>query len=76
MVKEAAGGINSKIRTFRANYTHQDDVDIALMACLDIMTEYLRYKAGKEEEANEAMESLTRLEKELDNAMGTNPSTS
>lgn len=72
VIKAAANGINSKIRTFRADYTHQDDVDIALMTCLDIMTEYLQYKADKEQEASEALHALKSLDEEMDKALNTN----
>ncbi len=69
VVKEAASVINSKIRTFRADYTHQDDLDIALMACLDIMTEFLRLQSSQEQETNQMMNALSRLETELDQTL-------
>lgn len=71
LIKAAAHGINSKIRTFRADYPHQDDVDIALMTCLDIMTEYLRYKSDHEQEARKALTSLESLEQKMEQALKT-----
>lgn len=71
VIKAAAHGINSKIRTFRADYTHQDDIDIALMTCLDIMTEFLQYKADHEQEATEALHALESLDQEMDKALNT-----
>ncbi len=69
VIKEAANGINAKIRSFRADYTHQDDLDIALMACLDIMTELLRLKSRQQADTSLAIDSLSRLEEQLDQVL-------
>ena len=45
VIEEAARTINAKIKAFKAEYKIQDDLDISIMCCLDIMTEYLTYKA-------------------------------
>lgn len=75
VIKEAAAGINTKIRAFRADYTHQDDLDIALMACLDIMTEFLKFRKSQEQETHQLMHALQRLEQEMDKSL-TPPSVS
>lgn len=69
VIKEAANGINTKIRAHRANYTHQDDLDIALMTCLEIMTEFLRFKSQQELDTGAALESLNRIGKELEDVL-------
>lgn len=69
VIKEAEAGINAKIRGFRANYTHQDDLDIALMTCLDIMTEFLSFRHQQSAETQEALHAIERLEAQLSAAI-------
>ena len=44
VIQEAAQAINAKMKAFKAEYKNQDDLNIAIMCCLDIMTEYLAQK--------------------------------
>lgn len=66
VIEEAARLINAKIKAFRAEYKTQDDLDIAIMSCLDIMTEYLTYKAQTQRSTGAILNELSILEQKLD----------
>jgi cell division protein ZapA (FtsZ GTPase activity inhibitor) len=66
VIEEAAKTINAKIKAFKAEYKIQDDLDISIMCCLDIMTEYLTYKAKQERLEESFLNELSVLEQKLD----------
>jgi cell division protein ZapA (FtsZ GTPase activity inhibitor) len=69
LVEKAAQSVNAKIKAFKAEYKNQDDLDIAVMCCLDIMTEYLTYKTRTQAEVEAATRQLSTLEHALDRAI-------
>lgn len=66
VIQEAAQSINTKIKAFKAQYKTQDDLDIAIMCCLDIMTEYLTHKTTARVQADTLLQQLSHLEQKLD----------
>jgi len=66
VIEEAARTVNAKIKAFRAQYKTQDDLDIAIMCCLDIMTEYLKDRTQSAQKVETALQQLSRLEQQLD----------
>lgn len=66
VVSEAAKTINAKIKAFKAQYKTQDDLDVAIMCCLDIMTEYLTHKGKHEAQIASVMSELSNLDQTLD----------
>lgn len=66
VIEEAAKTVNAKIKAFRAQYKTQDDLDIAIMCCLDIMTEYLKDRAHSQQQVETALRQLSQLEQQLD----------
>ncbi|MEM7655913.1 MAG: cell division protein ZapA [Bacteroidota bacterium] len=69
VIQEASQVINAKIKAFKAQYKTQDDLDIAIMCCLDIMTEHLKQKAKTRREAETFQEQLSLLESKLDETL-------
>ncbi len=66
VIEEAAKAINAKIKAFKRQYKTQDDLNIAIMCCLDIMTEHLGYKNKEADAAKEILNELSVLEEKLD----------
>ena len=66
VIEEAARHINAKIKAFKAEYKTQDDLDIAIMCCLDVMTEYLSHKVHAQRQSEDILNELSRLEEKLD----------
>lgn len=66
VIQEAAAAINSKIKGYKSQYKGQQDLDIVLMCCLEIMTERLKSKAHTEKSAKIALDELNILTKKLD----------
>ena len=66
VIEEAARTINAKIKAFKAEYRTQDDLDISIMCCLDIMTEHLTYRAKQERLEKSFLNELSILEQKLD----------
>ncbi|GAB4421162.1 MAG: hypothetical protein OHK0039_35650 [Bacteroidia bacterium] len=62
VIGEAAQKVNAKIKAFKAQYKTQDDLDIAIMCCLDIMTEYLREQAQYRQQIEAALKEISLLE--------------
>ena len=69
VITDAAEVINNKLKAFKAQYKTQDDLDIAIMCCLDIMTASLKDQKRSEQEAQEALETLAHLEEKLSESM-------
>ncbi len=69
VIQEAAQSINGRIKAFKAQYKTQDDLDIAIMCCLEIMTEHLKDKAHTARQTDTALESLDALEQRLDSSI-------
>ena len=65
VIEEAAARINAKIKAFKAEYKTQDDLDIAIMCCLDIMTEYLTHKSKDDQKEQDVLNELAILEQKL-----------
>ena len=70
VIQKAAQSINAKIKAFKAEYKTQDDLDIAIMCCLDIMTEHLGNQAQARQKAQTASQGLSLLEEKLDATLG------
>ncbi len=66
VIERSAETINAKIKAFKAQYKTQDDLDIAIMCCLEIMTEYLKDKARSQRESEMLLQNLSQLEERLD----------
>jgi len=69
VIQEAADVINKKMRAFKAEYTSQDNLDIAIMCCLDIMTEYLRFQTQGSKKVATVLNELSILEQKLDHSI-------
>ncbi|MDX2286990.1 MAG: cell division protein ZapA [Bacteroidia bacterium] len=65
VIEQAAQSINAKIRAFKAVYKTQGDLDIAIMCCLDIMTEYLSYRQMQSQQLDTALEAVAQLEQQI-----------
>ena len=66
VIKEAARSINAKIKAFKAEYKTQDDLDIAIMCCLDIMTEHLTQEANAHQREASLRQALSQLDEKLE----------
>lgn len=66
VIQEAAQLINAKIKAFKAEYKHQDDLNIAIMCCLDIMTEYLTHRQQSRHQVQSVLHELSDLETKLE----------
>lgn len=75
VIEEAARVINAKVKAFKAEYKTQDDLDIAIMCCLDIMTEYLSHKVQSQQQSEEILTELSRLEEKLDTTLASHEGT-
>jgi cell division protein ZapA (FtsZ GTPase activity inhibitor) len=69
LIEKAAQAVNAKIKAFKAEYKTQDDLAIAVMCCLDIMTEYLTHKNKAQHQTQSALRQLSLLEQRLDTAI-------
>lgn len=69
VIQEAVETINAKIREFKNEYSLQDNLNLVIMCCLDIMTEFLKYKAQNADQAHEVLNELSVLEQKLDTAL-------
>ena len=69
VVQEAADVINKKMKAFKAEYTSQDSLDIAIMCCLDIMTEYLQFQNQGDKKKETILNELSILEQKLDHSI-------
>lgn len=66
VIEQSAETINAKIKAFKAQYKTQDDLDIAIMCCLEVMTEYLKEKARSQRQSETLLQQLSQLEQRLD----------
>ena len=69
VIEEAAARINAKIKAFKAEYKTQDDLDIAIMCCLDIMTEYLKQRFQDKKSEQTILNELAILEQKLNHSL-------
>jgi len=69
VIQRAAQSINAKIKAFKAEYKTQDDLDIAIMCCLDIMTEHMTHEAQSRKQAQAVSQQLSHLEETLDKTL-------
>ncbi len=69
VIKHAAKTINAKIRAFKAEYKTQDDLDIAIMCCLDIMTEHLSQDLLEQKNEETLLKELTQLDEKLNRTL-------
>ena len=69
VIEEAAARINAKIKAFKAEYKTQDDLDIAIMCCLDIMTEHLTQKSQDKKKEQTVLNELAILEQKLNHSL-------
>jgi len=69
VIREAAQLIHNKMRAFKSEYKTQDDVDIAIMCCLSIMTEYLTYKQRDNREADLVQQEISVLDEKIERTL-------
>ncbi|MEL6132018.1 MAG: cell division protein ZapA [Bacteroidota bacterium] len=69
VIQEAAQSINAKMKAFKAEYKNQDDLNIAIMCCLDIMTEYLAHKTQTNGQVQTVLNELSNLEEKLSQSL-------
>jgi len=69
VIKEAAQLIDKKMRDFKTEYKTQDDVDIAIMCCLEIMTVFLKEKNNDARNLNHIQDELEALDQKLDHTI-------
>ncbi len=68
-VLRAARLINEQIAHFKSVYTTQDDLNIAIMCCLKIATDYIHQSDEATLLEQEAVEGLSALEARIDNVL-------
>ncbi len=68
-VKMAAKLINEKIKAYKSVYTFQDDLEIALMCCLELTTDHFRQSHTQEQASKIASRHLSALENKLDRSL-------
>ena len=69
VIQDAAKLINHKLRSYKLEYSAQDELDIALMCCLEIMTEFLTYKVRDTRGFSQVKEELDQLNQQLDQTL-------
>ena len=65
VVEEAARRINAQISQFKATYHTQDDLNLAIMACLKFATDLVRISQQSDKSEQALKKTLDTLEKEL-----------
>ncbi|MEZ4688041.1 MAG: cell division protein ZapA [Bacteroidia bacterium] len=65
IVEEAARRINAQISQFKATYHTQDDLNLAIMACLKFATDLVRLSQESAAGEQELKKTLDTLEKQL-----------
>lgn len=66
-LQQAVKIINEKIARYRVEYGRKDDVDVVLMCCLEIATEFVKQKQNQSSvEVDSLLEKLSKLESQLD----------
>ena len=66
LTRTAAQIIHDRMKSYKAEYAIQDNFDIAIMCCLEITTEYLKFRADSKEKAAQAFREAKLLEQTLD----------
>jgi len=69
VIQDAAKLINSKLRSYKAEYPSQDNLDLALMCCLEIMTEHLKFQVRDVLDVEQVKEELEQFNKQLDHTL-------
>lgn len=69
VIRKAAERINAKIKAFKAEYKNQDDLNIAIMCCLEIMTEFLSQERKQETQIQALLNEVSSLDEKLDQAI-------
>ena len=69
VIQDAAELINKNLRSYKVEYASQDDLDLALMCCLEIMTDFLKYKLRDTREYTQVQQELDQLNKQLDQTL-------
>lgn len=64
-IQEAARLINEQISSFRSVYKTQDDLNIALMCCLKIASDYVRQQSQEDDIVHVASDKLTQIQARL-----------
>ncbi len=68
-VQDAARLINEQISSFKNAYRTQDDLNIALMCCLKIATDYVRQQHQEDEIVNVASDKIDTIQAQLANLL-------
>ncbi len=69
VIKQAAHMIDQKMRDLKSEYKTQDDVDIAIMCCLEIMTAYLQDKSRDARNLDKLQDELHTLDQKIDHTL-------
>jgi cell division protein ZapA (FtsZ GTPase activity inhibitor) len=64
-VEEAARMINEQISSFKEVYTTQDDLNVALMCCLNIATEHIKTLHRTQDSQEKTTRELDNMEHRL-----------
>lgn len=66
VIEEAVQTIHAKIRAYKATYGMRDELDMAIMCCLEIMTDYLKLKKQLANNYELIHSQLAALEEKLE----------
>lgn len=66
IVQEAARRINEQVSALKSLYTTQDDLNIALMCCLKVATDHVRFERDTEAQTQAAMALVAGMEARLE----------
>ena len=69
VIQEAAKAINTKIKDYKTQYKGQQDIDLAIMCCLEIMTERLKSETQARIKTEIALNELDALNKKLEHSL-------
>ncbi len=69
VIEEAVQTIHAKIRAYKATYGMRDELDMVIMCCLEIMTDYLKYKKQSSDSFTSIHQQLSELEDKLDRSV-------
>lgn len=64
-IQEASRLINEQISSFRSVYKTQDDLNIALMCCLKIASDYVKQQSQEESVVQEASQKIEQIQAQL-----------
>ena len=69
MIKQAADILNRRMRSFSSKFSKQDEMDIALMCCLEVMVEHIKVTQVQGVQSDTILNELSILEQKLVGAL-------